>query len=82
VLHFLQFGEMAVRILAAIFLEINALILALMIVCFLLHEATALWNVNGEPMTRTDAFSACFSPNAAEHCRCRWMPQWTSSTRK
>jgi hypothetical protein len=52
VLHFLQFGEMAVPILAAIFLEINALILALMIVCFLLHEATALWDVSYASQTR------------------------------
>jgi len=46
VLHFLQFGEMAIPILAAIFLEINALVLAVGIVCFLLHEATALWDVS------------------------------------
>jgi hypothetical protein len=37
-LHLLQFGEMAVPILAAMFLEINALIILIMIVCFLLHE--------------------------------------------
>src|SRR5947209_19663713 len=46
VLHFLQFGEMAIPILAAIFLEINALVLAVGIGCFLLHEATALWDVS------------------------------------
>lgn len=44
-LHLLQFPEMGVPILAAMFLDINALIVAVMVVCFLLHEATALWDV-------------------------------------
>jgi hypothetical protein len=44
-LHLLQFAEMGLPILAAMFLDINALIIAMMIVCFLLHEATALWDV-------------------------------------
>jgi hypothetical protein len=44
-LHLLQFAEMGLPILAAMFLDINALIIAVMIVCFLLHEATALWDV-------------------------------------
>lgn len=51
-LHLLQFGEMAVPILAVMFLEINALIILLMIVCFLLHEATALWDVSYAVSTR------------------------------
>jgi hypothetical protein len=51
-LHLLQFAEMAVPILAAIFLEINALIILGMIVCFLLHEATALWDVSYATRTR------------------------------
>src|SRR5215217_7633965 len=41
-LHLLLFAEMGVPVLAAIFLEINAV----MIVCFLLHEATSLWDVS------------------------------------
>src|SRR5215210_3616139 len=45
-LHLLLFAEMGVPVLAAIFLEINALIIALMIVFFLLHEATSLWDVS------------------------------------
>src|SRR5256714_11593503 len=45
-LHLLQFGEMAIPTLAAIFLEINALIIAVMIVCLIAHEATAIWDVN------------------------------------
>jgi len=44
-LHLLQFGEMAVPILAALFLEINAGVILLMILCFILHEATAYWDV-------------------------------------
>jgi hypothetical protein len=45
-LHLLLFAEMGVPVLAAIFLEIDALIIAMMIVCFLLHEATSLWDVS------------------------------------
>ena len=45
-LHLLLFAEMGVPVLAAIFLEINALIIALMIVCFVLHELTSLWDVS------------------------------------
>lgn len=51
-LHLLQFTEMAVPILAAMFLDINALVIAVMIVCFLLHEATALWDVSYATATR------------------------------
>jgi hypothetical protein len=51
-LHLLQFAEMAVAVLAAMFLEINALVLFIMLVCFLLHEATALWDVSYAVATR------------------------------
>jgi hypothetical protein len=51
-LHLLQFGEIAIPILAALFLEINALIIAFMIVCFFLHEATAYWDVSYASATR------------------------------
>jgi ABC-type spermidine/putrescine transport system permease subunit I len=44
-LHLLQFAEMAVPTLAAIFLEINALVILIMLVCLVLHEATAIWDV-------------------------------------
>jgi hypothetical protein len=53
VLHLLQFAEMAVPTLAAIFLEINALIILVMIVCLVLHEATAIWDVRYAYETRT-----------------------------
>jgi hypothetical protein len=45
-LHLLQFTEMAVPTLAAIFLEINALVIAVMIVSLVAHEATAIWDVS------------------------------------
>lgn len=52
VLHLLQFAEMAVPVLAAMFLDINALVIAVMIVAFMLHEATALWDVKYASETR------------------------------
>ncbi len=45
VLHLLQFAEVGVALLAALFLQINAGVLAFMIVMFFIHEATALWDV-------------------------------------
>src|ERR1044072_6841894 len=44
-LHLLQFAEMAIPTLAAIFLDINALIILTGIFCLVLHEATAIWDV-------------------------------------
>ncbi len=46
IIHLLMFGEVAIPLLAALFLQINAAIIALMIVAFLAHEATALWDVS------------------------------------
>lgn len=51
-IHLLLFAEMAVPVLAAMFLEINALIIAIMIAGFLLHEATSLWDVSYASATR------------------------------
>jgi ABC-type spermidine/putrescine transport system permease subunit I len=51
-LHLLQLVEMAIPTLAAIFLEINALVIATMIVCLLAHEATAIWDVSYAYRTR------------------------------
>jgi hypothetical protein len=45
-IHLLIFAEIAVPLLACLFLEINAAIFLLMIVAFLAHEATALWDVS------------------------------------
>lgn len=45
-LHLLQFGEMALPILAAMFLEITSAVILLMIVCLVLHQLTAMWDVS------------------------------------
>ena len=45
-IHILMFLEMGLPLLAALFLEINALVIAFMIVLFFCHEATALWDVS------------------------------------
>src|SRR5215204_3390807 len=52
VLHLFQFAEMGVPVLAALFLEINTLIIAIMIVFLVLHEATAIWDVRYASATR------------------------------
>jgi hypothetical protein len=52
ILHILQFAEMAVPVIAALFLEINTGIMLLMICCFLLHEATAIMDVRYASATR------------------------------
>jgi hypothetical protein len=43
-LHLLMLIELAIPLLAAIFLEINALIIAAMIAGFVVHQLTALWD--------------------------------------
>jgi hypothetical protein len=45
-LHLLIFAEIGLPLLAAIFLQINAGIISLMIIAFVIHEATALWDVS------------------------------------
>ena len=52
VLHLVQFAEMALPILAALMLEINAGVILLMIVCLVLHQATAIWDVRYANATR------------------------------
>ncbi|CAM3736501.1 Diguanylate cyclase [Bordetella sputigena] len=44
-LHLLMFTEIGIPLLACLFLEINALVFLVMIVAFVAHEATALWDV-------------------------------------
>ena len=46
VIHLLMFGEIAVPLVACLFLDINALVFLIMIGGFLAHEATALWDVS------------------------------------
>ncbi len=43
-LHLLMLAEIGIPLLAAIFFEINALVIAAMIVGFVLHQLTALWD--------------------------------------
>src|SRR3954471_6752433 len=52
VLHLLQFAEMALPILAALFLEITSGVIALMVICLILHQATAMWDVHYANRTR------------------------------
>jgi hypothetical protein len=51
-LYLLQFAEMGLPVLAALFLEINAGVILGMIVCLVLHEATAIWDVRYANATR------------------------------
>lgn len=52
-LHLLMLGEVGLPMLAGLFLEINALVLALMIAGFLAHEATVLWDLRYTANKRT-----------------------------
>lgn len=45
-LHLVMFGEMAVPLLAALVLEINALVFLIMIVAFVAHQLTAYWDIS------------------------------------
>jgi hypothetical protein len=46
ILHALQLGEAGIPVLLALLLEINALVFLVMVVAFVLHELTALWDVS------------------------------------
>jgi len=52
-IHILMFAEVGLPLLAALFLKIDALIFAAMIVGFLLHEATTLWDLRYASTART-----------------------------
>lgn len=52
-LHLLMFAEVGFPLLAAMFLDINGLIIAFMIVMFFVHEVTALWDVSYATTLRT-----------------------------
>lgn len=45
IIHWLFVIELSVPILMGLFLEINALVILLMIIAFLVHEATTIWDV-------------------------------------
>jgi hypothetical protein len=44
-IHLLGIAEIGVPVLAALFLDINALIIALMLVCLVLHDLTTYWDL-------------------------------------
>ena len=46
VIHLLLFAEVGGPLLAVLLLEINALVIAFMIVMFFVHEATTLWDLS------------------------------------
>lgn len=45
-LHLLQLGEAGIPVVVGLLFDINALIIAIMIVALVIHEATALWDVS------------------------------------
>lgn len=45
VLHLLMLAELGLPLLAGLFLEINAVVIGLMMVGFIAHEATVLWDL-------------------------------------
>jgi hypothetical protein len=51
-LHLLQFGEVGIPLLAALFLEISAAVLLIMLAGLVLHQATAMWDVRYANATR------------------------------
>ncbi|MGJ0504027.1 MAG: diguanylate cyclase [Methylocystis sp.] len=46
IIHLLLFAEVGGPFLAVLLLDVNALVLAFMIVMFLIHEATTLWDIS------------------------------------
>ncbi|TPI47758.1 MULTISPECIES: diguanylate cyclase [unclassified Mesorhizobium] len=52
-IHLLMFAEVGIPLLAAMFLDVNALIILVMIVTFFVHEATAMWDVSYATTART-----------------------------
>ncbi|MCA0002444.1 MULTISPECIES: diguanylate cyclase [unclassified Mesorhizobium] len=52
-IHLLMFAEVGIPLLAAMFLDVNALIILIMIVTFFVHEATAMWDVSYATTART-----------------------------
>ncbi|TPM22175.1 diguanylate cyclase [Mesorhizobium sp. B2-3-6] len=52
-IHLLMFAEVGIPLLAAMFVDVNALIILIMIVTFFVHEATAMWDVSYATTART-----------------------------
>jgi hypothetical protein len=52
VLHLVQFGQAGAGLLVALFLVTNAAVLVFLVVCFLAHQATSIWDVGYANATR------------------------------
>ncbi|MET3594536.1 hypothetical protein ABID26_003944 [Mesorhizobium shonense] len=52
-IHLLMFAEVGIPLLAAMFMEINSLVIAVMMIVFVVHEATAIWDVRYATTART-----------------------------
>jgi hypothetical protein len=52
-LHMAGVAQMATAALAVLFLEINALVLTVLLVCLVLHEATVYWDIRYASATRS-----------------------------
>ncbi|TIT95909.1 MAG: diguanylate cyclase [Mesorhizobium sp.] len=52
-IHLLMFAEVGIPLLAAMFMEINSLVIAVMMIVFVIHEATAIWDVRYATTART-----------------------------
>ena len=63
-LHVLEAAQIGVALLAGLFLEINALVLALMIICVLAHTLTALWDAE---YTSSRRFISPFEQHVHSH---------------
>lgn len=58
-LHALMLSEMAVPVLLALHFEVNALVIAIMIMAFFAHELTAIWDIAfAAPRREVSAFEA------------------------
>ena len=63
-LHVLQAAQVAVPLLAGLFLEINSLVLGVMIVCVIAHMLTALWDTT---YTTPRRFISAFEQHVHSH---------------
>jgi hypothetical protein len=52
-IHLLMLGEVGIGVLLGLFFEINALVIAVMLLCFIAHEITAHWDLRYAAARRT-----------------------------
>jgi hypothetical protein len=63
--HLVMLGEIGIPLCAALFLQINALIIALMIGAYLVHQLTALWDLRY-------AITPRFTGPSSSKCTASW----------